>query len=350
MVMRQVRHVSGAMGVSDGSGAGKNSRRLGGMLRRGLYVSTVITAVVVPTSALAHAGVPAPPPARHAPTTAENLTDRYQASRVNITEAARMAKEHGSSERAERLQAMAAPTRQFLAFDGRGSGRAVEVLGNLATAQRIAVLVPGADTRLDTYDPRNGRPDKTLGGAAAELHSELNRQAPRIPAAVVAWLGYDTPNTISPEVVTSGRATSAARELRAFVDTLHRANRIAAVSLLGHSYGSVVCAQAASGLAAADIVLYGCPGAGVEHAADLRARARIWAGRGSSDWVADIPHVQANLLGTTVGFGPDPVSANFGARLFTAGDVSHSDYHKPGSLALTNLARITLGKDPLNHD
>jgi hypothetical protein len=42
--------------------------------------------------------------------------------------------------------------RQFLAFDDHGDGRAVEVIGDLATAKRIVVLVPGSDTSLATFD------------------------------------------------------------------------------------------------------------------------------------------------------------------------------------------------------
>src|SRR4051794_7348067 len=41
--------------------------------------------------------------------------------------------------------------RHFLAFDTRGDGTAVEVVGDLATADRIAVVVPGVDTTLATF-------------------------------------------------------------------------------------------------------------------------------------------------------------------------------------------------------
>lgn len=44
-----------------------------------------------------------------------------------------------------------------------------------------------------------------------------------------------------------------------------------------------------------------------------------------------------------VGFGPDPTSSSFGARVFTAGEAGHSGYFTPGSTSLENLAHITLG-------
>jgi hypothetical protein len=54
-----------------------------------------------------------------------------------------------------------------------------------------------------------------------------------------------------------------------------------------------------------------------------------------------VPHTQ--LLG--LGFGPDPAAASFGARLFACGSGGHSDYFRPGGIALRNLASIALG-DP----
>lgn len=66
-------------------------------------------------------------------------------------------------------------------------------------------------------------------------------------------------------------------------------------------------------------------------------------GEGADDWVADVPHVSADLFGTTVGFGTDPMSPSFGARVFAAGSGGHSDYFTPGSASLANLARIVLG-------
>ncbi|MFK4065229.1 alpha/beta hydrolase [Streptomyces sp. NPDC029674] len=307
-----------------------------GRLRRTLLAVGVAAAVVVPVSGAARPEIPAPAPAALGRVTAATLPDAYAANRANATEAAALAEGYGAAERAAALRAMAAPGRQFLAFDGRGAGRTAEVLGDLAHADRVAVLVPGSDTSIDSY----GR----LRSGALALRAELG---PR--TAVVAWLGYETPGTVSPAVLTTGRADDAAPALRSFVGALHGINRHARVSLLCHSYGSVVCGSAASGprgLDVADIALYGSPGTGVGEAADLHTRARIWAGRGAGDWIADVPHTSADFFGTTVGFGTDPVSAGFGARVFDAGDGGHSDYLKPGSVPLGNLARIVRGEDP----
>ncbi|MEV4443234.1 alpha/beta hydrolase, partial [Streptomyces sp. NPDC049577] len=175
--------------------------------------------------------------------------------------------------------------------------------------------------------------------SALALERELGGRA-----AVVAWLGYATPSTVGTDVLTADRADEAAPLLRGFVRELHTARPGARISLLCHSYGTVVCGRAASGLEAADIVLYGSPGTTADNVAALRTRATVWAGRGGDDWIADVPHVRLPLGLATVGFGTDPVSKGFGARVFDAGDGGHSDYLKPGSVPLRNIARIVTGE------
>nr|WP_309097395.1 alpha/beta hydrolase [Streptomyces sp.] len=302
-------------------------------------------AVVLPLSAAVRPEVPAPAPAALAPLDASTLDEAYAANRGNAAEAARMAAAHHDRDRAAADRRLASGGRQLLAFDGRGSGRVTEVLGDLARADRVAVLVPGSDTSIDTY----GR----FHAAATALHRRLARHAPAgTRSAVVAWLGYETPGTVSTTVTTTGRADQAAPRLRELVAGLRAVTgRGTRLSLLCHSYGSVVCARAAAGLAVDDIALVGSPGTGAGSAAALHTRARVWAARGGGDWVENVPHLSADLFGTTVGFGTDPVSPAFGARVFAAGDGGHSDYFRPGSTSLTNLARIVLGETKaVTHD
>ncbi|WP_078628191.1 alpha/beta hydrolase [Streptomyces sp. NRRL F-2664] len=334
-------HVGGAGGAgheTDGggpSGAGLGSRAVrgrGGRLRRTLLAALVAAAVIVPVTAAASAQAPAPAPAVFTETASPR--SRYAANLDNLAVAARMAEDADRSGRAGRLRAMAAGgTAQFLAFDGRGRGRAVEVLGELETAERIAVLVPGSDTTLDTYE-------RFRSGAAA-LHQRLLAEHPR--SAVVAWLGYDTPGTVSTTVLTADRADEAAAELGPFLDRLDRISAPGArLSLLCHSYGSVVCARTRTGPAVGDMVLFGSPGTGAASARELPTAARVWAGRGGSDWVARVPHVRFG----GIGFGTDPVDPAFGARAFTVGAGGHSDYLKPGTRSLDTLAAIVLGTAP----
>ncbi|MFI2202842.1 alpha/beta hydrolase [Streptomyces sp. NPDC020192] len=317
---------------------GKRSGRTRGCVRA-LLATLLVTAIAAPLSAATtHPRIPAPRPATLPPLTATTLHTAYEANRADAAAAARMAAAHGDSHRAAADRALAAPTRTLLAFDGRGTGQATEVLGDLPHADHIAVLVPGSDTSLDTY--------ARFHRAAESLYSDLTHRAPHgTRVSVIAWLGYETPATVSSTVTTTTRADEAAPHLRAFVRDLRAATKPTAhLSLLCHSYGSVVCGRAAPGLDAGDIALVGSPGTGADSAAALHSHARIWAARGSDDWVANVPHVSAHLFGTTIGFGTDPVSHAFGARVFDAADAGHSGYFTPGSASLANLARITLGE------
>ncbi|MEV5238037.1 alpha/beta hydrolase [Streptomyces cinnamoneus] len=307
------------------------SRPRSSRLRRTLLAALVAASVAVPVSGMAHpAAVPAPAPTALAPlrsATPAALAARYATTRNDIRAAARTAADHGDRRRAAALRTMAAPGRHFLLFDGRDGGRSAEVVGDLSRAERVAVLVPGSDTGLERY----GR----LRSGATALHRELGGRS-----AVIAWLGYATPATLSPDVLTPGLAEGGAAGLRDFVRELSAAVPAARTSLLCHSYGSVVCARAAPGLPVAAIVFYGSPGTGTDDVGQLHTRAAVWAGRGTGDWIADVPHVRLRLPFATVGLGADPVSRGFGARVFDAGAGGHSDYLKPGSVPLRNIARI----------
>jgi len=313
---------------TSGGRAGRLVRRL----HRTLLAALIMGAVVVPVAtAAARPRIPAPAPATLAPMTASTLDAAYAANTANAAEAARMAVDSGDPTRATADRAMADPSRQFLSFDGRGMGQAVEVFGDLADADRVAVLVPGSDTTLETY----GR----FRAGALSLHEELGPST-----AVIAWLGYETPRTVSTTVLTADRAEEAAPRLQRFIGELRGVvGEKAHVSLLCHSYGTVVCAGAAQGLDVEDIALVGSPGTGVDSVAALHTSARVWAARGGDDWIANVPHVRAEVFGTTVGFGTDPVTPDFGAHVFAAGDGGHSDYFTPGSVSLDNLARIVRG-------
>ena len=285
-----------------------------------MIVAASMAAVVA--APLSGREIPAPVPHKPPPGLSEA---RYAAVRQDIAAAERMAAGHGHRRRAEALRAMADPARRFLFFDGRDGGRSAEVFGDLATAERVAVLVPGSDTSIERYD-------KLLSGALA-LQAELGGRA-----AVVAWLGYPTPTTYDAALLTPGRADAAVPALRALLEELQPAE----VTLLCHSYGAVVCGRAAPLLpGVTDIVLYGAPGTGT--AAPLRTRARVWAARTSGDWISLVPHVQVGLPFVTLGLGLDPVAPEAGTRVFPAGDGGHSDYLRPGAPALRTIARIVSG-------
>lgn len=300
-------------------------------------VAALLTAVLLPV-----VGQPAPTlePLPAVPDPAR-LEARCAASRAAVLAAGATAASTGARERVAALAALARPERQLLAFDPTGGGRAVEVIGDLATARHVAVVVPGADTRLETFDTHGSRPWAAPAGGARALAAAARRIDPDTRLGVVAWLGYDTPENLTAEVLTAGRATAAVPALRDLVRGLARDD--VTVSLLCHSYGAVVCANAIPGLRLADVVLYGSPGAGVDRVDRLDTDARVWAGRGSRDWTRYVPEVRLDLLAVELGFGADPADPDFGARPFRAGASDHSDYLRPGSPSLGHLAAIAVG-------
>ena len=296
-----------------------------------------IAAVVVVVGATTAATFPPVPIDRSQPVpalTAPALGARYAANSRRIVQAAGVARRAGDPSLVRALDGVRG--RHFLDFNPNGQGLAVEVVGDLATATRVAILVPGSDTSLATFDSRGAAsPD----GAAAALAAQARKVDPRAHLAIVAWLGYPTPATLSPGVLTSGDARQGATALRSFAGELARDGR--QVALLCHSYGSVVCGLAASRLPVTDIAAFGSPGMDASSARALHSPARVWACRGTADWIGNVPHIR--LLG--LGFGQDPTAPAFGARIFGCGDASHSEYFRPGGVSLRNLAYIALG-DP----
>lgn len=237
----------------------------------------------------------------------------------------------------------AAAGRRFLLFDRSGDGFAAEVLGDLSTADRVAVLVPGVGTTLADFD-------RGLGGVARrapavqarQLYAELLSQSPHARVAVVAWLGYDPPDGWGLDVATETSAAAGAAALTRFVGRLVHERPAVAITLVGHSYGSTVLGLAANALPAqvGDLVAIGSPGMGHDHVRDLGTRARVWAAQAPTDWIRRVPGVR--VLG--LGHGRHPADAGFGARPLPTGGVrGHDGYLETGSATLTALAEVVLG-------
>src|SRR5204863_4790369 len=121
----------------------------------------------------------------------------------------------GNADLARSLRAMRGG--HFLDFNPRGRGLAVEVFGDLARAARVAILVPGSDTSLTTFGSRG---TASPAGGARALAAQARRLDPGAHLAVIAWLGYATPSTISPAIMGSADAGQGARALRPLVTGL----------------------------------------------------------------------------------------------------------------------------------
>jgi alpha/beta hydrolase family protein len=238
----------------------------------------------------------------------------------------------------------AASNRHFLSFDPAGDGTAAEVVGDLSTADRIVVVVPGVDTTLRDFD-------RGLGGVARRAPAvqaraiwwKLRTTDRRARVAVIAWLGYDPPEGIGLAAVREQRARAGAVALSRFVQGVHAQRPSATVTLVGHSYGAIVAGLAAPHLPyVQDVVALGAPGMGVGHASDLGG-ARVWSALAAKDWIRRIPQLRLFDLG----HGRRPSNPSFGALpLPTTGVDGHDYYLTPGSATLDALANVVLATEP----
>ncbi|MEE6311768.1 alpha/beta hydrolase [Plantactinospora veratri] len=237
----------------------------------------------------------------------------------------------------------AAAGRSFLAFDPRGDGLAVEVSGDLGTADRIAVLVPGVDSTLRDFDRGLGGVRRRAPAVGARaLYDEARALRPGARVAVLAWLGYDPPNGLGRAAARAEHAQAGADALVELTRTLARHRPGAAVTLIGHSYGALVVGLAASRVPpqVTDLVTLAGIGTGVDRAAELGTDARVWAAEAPDDWIRRLPPVR--LLG--FGHGVRPAAPEFGARPLPVDGVrGHDGYLVPGSRTLHATALVTLG-------
>ncbi|MEV6207166.1 alpha/beta hydrolase [Kitasatospora sp. NPDC051914] len=280
---------------------------------------------------------------------------RYRANRIAVTaerDAARArslderltaAERAAAGVRADDTERLLKPGRQLLAFDPRGRGLVSEVYGDLATADRVSVLVPGSDADLAHFD-QSADPLRAVTGMARALLAEERRQAPGSRTAVIAWTGYVTPSGLGPDAVTARLAEAAAPRLLRLLAGLKETGRASAPpTLFCHSYGSVVCGTAAPAVRAGgttDIVVFGSPGMGVETAGELGPGVRVWATRNPTDWIGNVPYLEFGGFG----HGADPTTQEFGAvEVSSQGSNGHTGYFAEGTQSLHNFGAIALG-------
>ncbi|MEZ5320678.1 MAG: alpha/beta fold hydrolase [Microthrixaceae bacterium] len=228
---------------------------------------------------------------------------------------------------------------QLLTCETVGDGRLVVVEGDLTRARHVAVFVPGAGTTLWNADGPLGAARRLQVAATARRRGEV---------AVVMWLGYDAPTSLTDpghldQVLSDRRARTGATEMRRFLASMP-IRTDAAVTLVGHSYGSLVAARAAHRSPSVDrVVVVGSPGVGADTVdeLDLRAGTAVFAGANRADPVA-----------RSGWFSTPPTDDHFGATVFvTEGAWSnplraHSSYFDRDSPSLEAIASIVVGETP----
>ncbi|MCW2587933.1 MAG: alpha/beta hydrolase [Mycobacterium sp.] len=248
-----------------------------------------------------------------------------------------------------------------LAFNGQG--KAAIAIGNPDTATDTAVVVPGTGSSVAQ--------GWMASDNATHLYDQMVLANPGEQTSVLAWMGYDAPDSpIELRVAAPALARAGGDLLAADVNGLaatHRAEVGSHVTVIGHSYGSTTVADAfaASGMHANDAVLIGSPGTDLANrAADfhLPAGGQVYVGAASSDpvsWfgqagpIPDLVNGRLHFpLGLEAGLGRDPAGDGFGSLRFDAEAVGrdgpsfddHSKYYALGSESLRSITDIASGK------
>jgi hypothetical protein len=211
--------------------------------------------------------------------------------------------------------------------------RVALALGDLDTADDVAVLVPGVgNTPADDL----GR----LVGSARRVGSATRAAAPGETVATLVWLGYEPPGTVvtgtlrlaawdgAPALADSLAGLAAARTATATGD--------ARTTVVAHSYGTVVVDEAADepGRLAADaVVLLGSPGM-EDDAASLEA-PEVYNAMSPAD----------PIVWYRIGMHGLPSAVFYGAtELPVTPAMGHSDYFDPEFPTIGAVGEVVAGR------
>ena len=240
-----------------------------------------------------------------------------------------------------------------------GQGRAAIAMGNPDTSANTTVVVPGTSHSV------------TEGWLSADdainLYNEAKNADPTRATSVVAWMGYNAPDSLTdPRVAQTALARQGGALLAADVNGLNVTHGPGAshVTVVGHSYGSTTVADAAAGFGmnADDVILIGSPGTDMAHSAadfHLTSGGHVFVGAASTDPVTQLgglPQIHLPGSDVTLALGADPAVDGFGSTRFraevpgwTAND--HSRYYQRGTESLFSMAEIVSGHgDALESD
>jgi hypothetical protein len=250
------------------------------------------------------------------------------------------------------------PQRSLLSVDPTGQGRAAIVLGNVATADYVTYMIPGmfftVDGQLDDWTD-----------AASRLYDEqvswlnlIDKPAAgerQKTVAVVAWMGYQTPdltNIGSLDLAYTGRDAIAG-----VIEGLQaeRTGNEPYITVLAHSYGSTAALMALTeyDFEIDALAVVGSPGSAAQSVSDLHVRdGNVYVGEAAWDPVPN-----------SAWFGSDPGSPSYGAKKMAVGggidqitkDVlapsfGHNEYFGAGTESMRNMALIGIGHGELVTD
>jgi hypothetical protein len=210
-----------------------------------------------------------------------------------------------------------------------GRGEIVAVLGDIESANHVVILVPGMGADLDDFSAQIERAEAIRDNVARPDE-----------VAVIAWLGYRAPSSDwidgARQAASKQQAVEGAKRLAEFVRDLGL-DEEQRLSLIGHSYGSLVVGKAlAAGLHADNVIVAGSPGVGAGSlgALHLAEGTDFFALRAPGDVVSNF----------ATGYGKDPADPGFGAMRMTVNEEGrpwvegHGEYFLRGSRSVQNIA------------
>jgi hypothetical protein len=236
-----------------------------------------------------------------------------------------------------------------------GEGRAAVAIGNPDDADNTTVVVPGAGNGVNT--------GWLTGDDAVNVYEETFAADPSRKLSVVAWMGYDAPDSLlDPQIAQPAQARHGGNLLANDVNALDVTNSADShVTVVGHSYGSTTVADACAGydMRADDVVLIGSPGTDLARTADdfgLSPGGQVFVGAASTDPVTYVGG-DTRGMGVGVALGADPAQADFGATRIKAEVAGlstpwddHSGYLALGGESLYGIAEIASGHADLLDD
>lgn len=246
----------------------------------------------------------------------------------DILKALNVAKIYGPGLDYEALAKANIPPRGLLDYNLRHDPPLAAVAIGETSAERsgkVTWMIPGMANKL-------GDKDSTLTGwtnGAINLYNE-QQQMEDGPHMVVAWIGYDPPALLPDTSVFAGdRARAGAARLSQELDGQYAADRILGgnphpfTSVVGHSYGTVVAANAAALLHHDLQSVVFVASAGIErHIPDASflnvegGPQHVYTTESSKDGVAG--------LGRLGSARADPRDSSFGGRVYSSeGDLAH---------------------------
>jgi hypothetical protein len=240
------------------------------------------------------------------------------------------------------------PARRLLTVDAEDQGRAAVVLGDLATADYVTYLVPGmfftVDGQLNDWTDDAARIyDEQVSWLNLIGKTEADEASKTV--AVVAWMGYQTPdltNISNLELAGEGRDAE-------------RAGNEPHVAIIAHSYGSTAALMALTeyDFEVDALAVVGSPGSAAQSVDELHVRdGNVFVGEAAWDPVPN-----------TAFFGSDPGSDSYGAHQINVSggidlithevleaSIGHNGYFTAGSESVRNLALIGIGHGELATD